>query len=76
MNKHQYAKLENKLGIKYCPICGRQAIYCAYNKVNIFCKNGESFPFEDVDIPQDKYIELECKNCGFIMRFNIEKLLL
>ena len=76
MNQHQYIKLHNKLGIKNCPICGQQAIYCYANQVNIFTPNGNKVPYNDVNIPiSDEHVNIECPQCGYIMTFNIEKLL-
>lgn len=76
MNQHQYIKLSEKLGIKNCPVCGKQAIYCYDNKVNIFTSKSNIAPYNDVNIPvEDKYVNIECPRCGYIMTFNIEKLL-
>ena len=75
MNQLQYSKIKTKLGMKNCPLCGKQTIYCAYNRVNIFSKDGSAVPFEDVNIPNEKYINFECPMCGYTMKINLEKLL-
>lgn len=75
MDKNQYLKLKSRLGIQNCPVCNCQAIYCNYNKVNIFNYNGAEIPFDEVEIPNIKHLDFECPTCGFVMTFNLEKLL-
>lgn len=75
MTKEQYWKLQSKLGIRNCPICGNQAIYCCYDRVNLFSPDGVSEHYENIEIPDCDYIEMECRNCSHIMKFNLRTLL-
>lgn len=75
MEKSQYLKLQNRLGIRVCPICQSQIIYCAFDKINIFSENGEYKPYGEVEIPDVEYIELECPNCSNIIKLHIKNLL-
>ncbi len=76
MDESQYIKLKKKLGIRKCPICRQQVIYCDFNRVSLFNKEGKAEPFETVQIPKADYIEFECPNCSYVMKFNIGKLLI
>ena len=71
MEKSQYLKLENKLDIRYCPICRSQIIYCAYDKVNIFTPNGQIKPYDEVEIIDTEYIEIECSKCSNVIKLHI-----
>lgn len=75
MTEEQYLKLQNRLGIRCCPICNSQAIYCFYGRVNLFSPDGISEPYENIEIPDISYIEVECRNCSHIMKFNLKTLL-
>lgn len=74
MTEKQYNKLKTKLGFRNCPICNSQAIYCELNKVNIFSEDGQPVPFEEVEIPDKEYVEVECPTCSFVMKFNVKAL--
>ncbi len=75
MTEEQYLKLEKTLRMRNCPACNQQSIYCAHKLVNLFnsSRNGEDY--KDVEIPDVDYIDFECPNCGFVMKFNLKKLL-
>ena len=75
MTKEQYDKLQNRLRIRNCPICGNQAIYCDYGWVNIFSPDGVQESYETIEIPDCDYIEVECRSCSHIMKFNLKTLL-
>lgn len=75
MEKSQYLKLKNRLGIRHCPICNAQIIYCDYDKVNIFTQNNQMRPYQEVEIPDVEYLEIECRNCSNVLKFHIKNLL-
>lgn len=77
MTKEQYKKLEIKIGNKLCPICRSNITSFLYDRTDIF--NTDSYPmlegYEQVNIPNVEYYDIECRNCGFVITFNIKKLL-
>ena len=74
MTKEQYNKLARIFYMRNCPICGHQVINCTSGWVDIFSKGGQIEKFEDVEIPDEDYIEKECSYCSFVMRFHIKAL--
>lgn len=76
MTREQYEKLQSKIGNKLCPICGATIVNFLYDKTDIFRPIHMGIEdFKYVDIPSKEYDNIECKRCGYVMKFNIEKLL-
>lgn len=71
MEREDYEKILRKLGSTNCPICNKETIcsILSYHDNTIDDNNEKSF-----SITNDKYIEVECDNCGYVMKFNKETL--
>lgn len=74
MTEEQYYKLKQIFYLRNCPICGQQVINCMNGWVNIFSEDGQTERFENIEIPDEEYIEKECPYCSFVMRYHIKSL--
>lgn len=75
MEREDYQKIQKKLGLYNCPICNNQVIYCCFEKISIFNQDNQPVSFSAESIPDKDYIEIECQNCGYVMKFNLKTLL-
>lgn len=76
MTKAEFQKLIGKLEHKSCPICNGHIIDIMRGEEDIAgLDNLNVTNYKDILIPNSKYWHLECRFCGYVMNFNIDKLL-
>lgn len=81
MNQQQFDKLYDRFNGRLCPICHLQYVYFSnkygVKQSNIFNEKEhiELRSLHEIDIPAEKFIEIRCPHCGFIMKFERDTLL-
>lgn len=76
MTKAEFQNLIGKLEHKSCPICNSHIIDIMRGGEDIVgLDNLNITHYKDIVIPNSNYWHLECRHCGYVMNFNIDKLL-
>lgn len=70
MNREQIETAKLKLSNRNCPICGgRILVYSNPSAPISQITSQEQSYFDEIDISQD-YFDIECADCGYVMKFN------
>lgn len=77
MTTNEYQKIQRKLQNKKCPICAYSAFQFYEKQTSLFVDipNNCSISYENIDILNANYIYALCEQCGYEMKFNIQKLI-
>lgn len=74
LTEKQFKNIEKKLCLKHCPTCNHQPFVFQEDRCNLFDDYSIN-SYKEIDETQIKYIHFECPFCGFVMNFNLEKLI-
>ncbi len=74
ITKEQYNKLTAVISARKCPICNSRTIMqCIQDKTQIYFD--DQYYIDTPNILNDEYLELECANCSYVMKFHIKNLI-
>lgn len=73
ITKSQFEKMKSNFITRRCPICNYATFQFYENRTNMLTNIMQSY--ETIDVSNITYISVECMSCGYIMNFNLKKLL-
>ena len=77
MDETHFKSMRGKIKTNLCPMCQYTILFFQGDYTNMFNKVNpmELQHYRDINVPIEKYYNIECNNCGYVLKFNVEKLI-